>query len=267
MTAAVAERSARGGRLFSVSRILAHRSLLVVYRVPSTFIPSIVFPVFTVVAFSGAFNAMVQIPGFPVPKMIDWILPMSVVQGCAFAGIGVGLGVARDIEGGFFDRLLLAPASRLTLVLGPMAAALARAFVPLVVVLPAGLLAGARLPGGALGAAMLGISSLGCAGVAAGWALGLALRLQSTAKAGPLMQIGIFVAVFLSTAQVPLSVMTGWLRGVARVNPMTAVLAMGRQGFIGGVNWHDTWPGTLAIALGIVLFTLFAVRGLRHLEP
>lgn len=247
----------------AVSRSLAGRSLMLVVRVPSTFVPSLIFPIFSVVAFSGAFSGLVKLPGFPVPEMIDWILPMSIVQGCAFAGITTGLGVARDIESGFFDRLLLAPTNRVALVTGPMAAAVARAFVPFALVLPVGLLAGARMPGGLPGVVMLLIAALGTALVAAGWALGLALRFKSTSKAGPLMQVGLFVAVFLSTAQVPLAVMEGWLQGIARLNPMTAVFALSRQGFIGGINWHDTWPGLLAILVSSVLLGWFAVRGLR----
>src|SRR2546423_4957982 len=154
----------------AVSRSLAGRSLMLVWRVPSTFVPSLIFPVFAVVAFSGAFSGLVQLPGFPVPKMIDWILPMSIVQGCAFAGVTTGLGVARDIESGFFDRLLLAPTNRIALIAGPMSAGVLRSVVPFALVLPIGFMAGARMPGGSAGVLVLLIASLGTALGAAGWA-------------------------------------------------------------------------------------------------
>ena len=252
--------------MIPVARSLAGRSLVLIPRVPATFIPSLIFPVFTVVAFSGAFADLVRVPGFPVPKMIDWILPMSIVQGAAFAGLTTGLGVARDIEGGFFDRLVLSPVNPAALVAGPYLAALARAFIPFTVVLIAGVVGGADIRGGVAGILMLLIAAEGAALVAAGWAVGLALRLK-TMKAAALMQMGIFLAVFLSTAQVPLSVMTGWLHAVARVNPTTNVLALARQGFIGHVTWDQTWPGLVAIgACGALLF-VFAVRGLRSVIP
>src|SRR5205823_3075304 len=110
----------------------------------------------------------------------------------------------------FFDRLRLAPVPRVTLIAGPMVAAVLRSFLPFGLVLVAGLLAGAQLPGGVLGGATLYVAAAGAAVAAAGWSLGLALRIK-TVQSGALMQVGIFVAVFLSTAQVPLSVMTGWL--------------------------------------------------------
>jgi len=258
----------RGGRAATVAGRLATRSLVLIPRVPSTFVPSLIFPVFSVIAFSGAFSALVAVPGFPPGiKMIDWILPMTIVQGAAFAGLTTGLGVARDLEGGFFDRLLLAPVRPIALIAGPMLAAILRAFVPFALVLPVGLLFGARLRGGVVGGSlMLLIASEGAAVIAGGWAVGLALRIKSM-KAAALMQVGIFISIFLSTAQVPLAVMTGWLHTVARFNPTTNILALSRQGFVGHLTWAQTWPGLIAIGAGIALLGSFAIRGLRSVTP
>jgi ABC-2 type transport system permease protein len=248
----------------AVTVALTRRNLLMLRRVPTAFVPSLVFPIFIVVAFSGAYGSLTRLPGFPVTNMIDWMLPMSVVQGSAFAGVNVGLSMIRDIQDGFFDRVLVAPVSRLTVVAGPILGALGRAFLPLAVVLVAGLAAGARVKGGILGLLGLVVAAEGAALIAAGWATGLALRFRDQ-RAAPLMQVGIFVAVFLSTAQVPLAVMTGWLKTVARLNPMTYILGMGRQGFIGEATWGQTWPGLVALGGGIIVLTTFAVRGLASI--
>lgn len=250
----------------SVSAKLAWRSVSLIPRVPATFIPSLIFPIFTVVVFSGAFSAVANLPGFPTETMVDWMLPMAIIQGAAFTGVTVGLGVARDLESGFFDRLQLAPVKPLALVTGPMLAAVLRTLLPFVLVLTAGLIAGVNLRSGLAGVLMLFIAAEGVAVVAAGWALGLALRFK-TMKIGALMQVGVFVTVFLSTANVPIEYLTGWLHAVARVNPMTNVLALSRQGFVGEITWATTWPGLLALAGGVVLLGTFAVRGLRSLTP
>lgn len=100
--------------------------------------------------------------------------------------------------------------------------------------------------------------------------LDLALSLvhePQSQRAAPLMQIGIFVSIFLATAQVPLAAMTGWLHAVARVNPMTNVLRLARVGFLGPVIWEDCWGGLLALAIGTVLAALFAARQFRNLVP
>jgi len=250
----------------SVTGALAVRSLLMIRRVPAVVLPSLIFPIVIVVAFSGAYGALVRLPGFPVDDMLDWVLPMSIVQGSAFAGVNAGLGLIRDLEGGFFDRLRLAPTSRTSLVMGPLLGAVSRAAIPLVIVLCVGLVAGAHVRGGVVSSvATLVVASLGAAVIAAGWAIGLALRIRSM-RAAPLMQVGIFVTIFMSTAQVPLTVMTGWLKSVARVNPTTYVLQLARQGFIGPITWSHTWPGLLAIAVGAVLLVAFAVRGVASFD-
>jgi ABC-type polysaccharide/polyol phosphate export permease len=73
--------------------------------------------------------------------------------------------------------------------------------------------------------------------------------------------------MFLSIGQVPLRDQTGWLHAVARFNPMTNILRLARQGFIGHMSWHETWPGLLAIAGLIGGFGALALRGLRRIVP
>jgi hypothetical protein len=48
---------------------------------------------------------------------------------------------------------------------------------------------------------------------------------------------------------------------------MTNILRFARQGFIGDVTWHDTWPGVLAIVVSSLALGALALRGLRRLLP
>jgi ABC-2 type transport system permease protein len=257
---------APGAHVRTVAGRLAWRSIALLPRSPATFIPTLVFPIFIVIAFGGAFSAVARVPGFPAKAMIDWVLPMAIVQGAGFAGVNAGMSLAHDIETGFFDRLLVAPVRPVAIILGPLAAAMLRTFIPFTIVLITGLLLGAHLVGGLAGVLALLLAAEGMALVTGGWAIGLALRFGSM-RAAPLMQVGFFLAVFLSTAQVPLEVMTGWLHSVARVNPMTNVFRLSRQGFIGHVSWAQTWPGLLALGLGGLLLGAFALRGLQKATP
>ena len=79
------------------------------------------------------------------------------------------------------------------------------------------------------------------------------------------MQLGLFTALFLTNAQAPLAIMTGWLHAVARVNPFTNILRLARQGFLGDVTWNDTWGGLVAIVVLSTLMLTFAYRGLAKL--
>lgn len=246
---------------------IAKRSLMLIPRLPSTFIPSLVMPVFLTIAFAGAFAGLVLLPGHPADKMIDWVVPMSIVQGAAFAGITTGMGVARDFGIGFYDRLLLTPAPRTALLAGPLLASMLRSLFPYVLLVLIAILGGASFHDPVPGAVMLLVASVGTALVAGMWSLGLALRFKSM-QVAPLMQMGLFLTIFLSTAQMPLHLLTGWLHDVARVNPMTDVLALARQGFLrGGVTWDSTYPGLVALLGMALVLGLFAHRGMRKVIP
>ena len=253
------------GRLVAVSLALADRSRLGMLRVPATIIPIIIMPIFFVLAFGGAFGALTRLPGFPTDNILNWMVPFAILQGASFAGLGAAFGAGRDLENGFYDRLLLAPTPRLALATGPLGFSVVRALLPVVIVLPVGYLGGARLQD-PLGLIALLVATAGIGVVAGLWGLGVVYRLR-TQRAGGLVQVGIFVTLFLSVGQVPLEAMEGtWLEPVARINPFTRVLMMARAGFLGEVTWADVWPGLLALAVAGGLLSLFAWRGFRKLE-
>jgi ABC-2 type transport system permease protein len=245
---------------------ITERSLKLIPRYPSTFIPSLVMPLFFLIAFAGAFSAFVDLPGFPAEQMLDWVLPMSTLQGCAFAGITTGIAVARDLENGFFDRFIMSPAPRRALVAGPLLASVLRASFPLTLLPLVGLVAGVNFHEGLFTIVPLAIAGFGIALVAGMWSVGLALRARSQ-QAAPLMQMAIFLGFFLSTAQMPMDLLTGWVHAVARFNPITNVLEMARQGFLGEIYWDTTWPGLVSLAGMILVLGIFAARGLRKIVP
>ena len=243
---------------------LARRSVLLITRLPSAFIPSIVFPIFLIVAFSGSFNGLRNAAAFD--NAMSWYAPLAVIQGAAFVGVGAGFSANREIESGFYDRLLLAPAPRVSLLLGPGLSTIVRSTVPIVTVIAVALVGGAEVPGGPLALVTLSVAAIGTAVMHAFWCLGLAYRLKSQ-RAAPLMQIGVFASNFLATAQVPLALMTGWLHAVARVNPMTNVFRLGRAGWVEDVTWESTGGGLLAVIILVSLAFWFAWRGLRRMVP
>ena len=55
---------------------------------------------------------------------------------------------------------------------------------------------------------------------------GVALRTQDV-QAGPLMQMPVFVLLFLAPVYVPLALLTGWIHTVASYNPVTALIDAG----------------------------------------
>lgn len=244
---------------------LAVRSLRNIRRLPSAFLPALLMPIVQAVAFSGTFFAVTQVPGFPTDRSINWYMPLAVLMGSSFAGVGIGFTTVRDLESGFYDRVRMAPVPRRALLLGPLLSAWARSTLVTVIVSIVGIAMGARLTDGPLGLLALYAAGLGMATIGTGWGLGLAYRFRDM-RAAAIMQLTLFLAMFLTTAQAPLEIMEGWLYEVASRNPLTEVLGLARMGFLGDVTWAGTWPGLVALAVIGTFAMLFARTGLARLD-
>ena len=193
---------------------------------------------------------------------MSFLIPVSLMQGAGFTGAATGVNLARDIELGWFDRLVVAPPARSALLAGLVLSATLRAFIPMTFLLIVGFAFGVHFPG--LGGLLLAVFlAAGFAAVAASWGVTLALRFK-TQSAAPLMQAGIFMAVLFTASYAPLALLTGWLHTVATYNPVRFIIDAARQGFIGHFELSTTVQGVAALAgLAVVMVTL-ALRGLRH---
>jgi ABC-type multidrug transport system permease subunit len=244
-------------------RALIRRARNELVRVPGAAIPGILAPTIFFLGITAVFGNLTLLPGFDSSSYQSFIVPVSMMQGAAFTGAATGVNLARDIEQGWFDRLLASPAPRPVILAGLVLSASLRALLPATFLLIIALIIGAHWPG-LLGLAIALIVVMGMALVAATWGTSLALRFK-TQSAAPLMQAGMLLLVFTTTAYAPLDLLQGWLQDVARVNPLTQVLEAARQGFVGDVTWTQTWQGLLALAGLATLFTIFALRGMRRM--
>ena len=138
--------------------------------------------------------------------------------------------------------------------------------LPLTVVLIASVFKDADFPGGVLGTLLVYVGGVGGALVLGCFGLAVVLRMGDI-KAMALVQMISFLLMFPSIGQVPLALLDGWMKSVARVNPVTNVMRMMRQGFLGEVTWADTWPGLLVVAVGITVFFGWARLELDRRNP
>jgi len=250
--------------LLSVAFGVAWRVLNNVFRNPALLVPSILFPLFFFTAFAGGLSRVSDVPGFDFPPgYTAFQFVFVLLQSAAFGGVFTGFGIARDFESGFARRLLLAAPRRSGIVVGYALAALARWLITATLLTIVALAAGMQVGGGGLDLVGLFVLALllNAAGVL--WATGVAMRVRSM-QAGPLMQMPVFVTLFLAPVYVPLDLLDGWIQAVATVNPATRLLESGR-GFIAG----DPSGVALAFSAGVGLaagFALWALRGLRSAE-
>jgi ABC-2 type transport system permease protein len=247
----------------AVAGSMVRRNFNELVRVPGGAIPGIIAPTIFMVGLTSVFGDLQRLPGFTADEYISFLVPVTLLQAAAFTGAATGVNVARDIELGWFDRILVSRAPRPVILGGLLAAASLRALIPMTVALTVAFAIGATFPGvdGLLLA--LGLASV-FAGVAAAWTVSLAIKFK-TQSAAPLMQASMFTAVLFTTAYAPEDLLSGWLRDVAHYNPITQLMEAIRQGFVGGLSWHDTWPGIVVLsALGCVLVAA-ALRGLLRM--
>ena len=251
-------------RTFSVAKGVAWRTLHNVVTNPSLLLPSLIFPLFFFTAFAGGLSNIRHVPGFAYPSgYTAFQFVFVLLQSAAFGGVFTGFAIARDFESGFARRLLLAAPNRLGIVFGYALAALGRWMITATVLTVVALLVGMHVGGN--GADLVGLYTLAVLVNLAAvlWATGVAMRFR-TMQAGPVMQFPVFVVLFFAPVYVPLSLLQGWVHGVAAVNPVTRIVEAGR-GFLSG----DPTEVGLAYATGVVLvvlFSLWALRGLRSAE-
>jgi ABC-type multidrug transport system permease subunit len=251
-------------RFLYVTRAVAWRSIHNTVVSPAILVPSIIFPLFFLVAFAGGLSRFADIPNFHYkPGYTAFQFVFVFLQSAAFGGVFTGFAVARDFDSGFMRRLLLGAPRRSGIIAGYAAGALLRWAITGAFVTVAALLAGMDVTGG--GVDLVGLVGLGVVVnfVTALWACGVAMFLR-TEQAGALIQMPVFVILFLAPVYVPLTLLTGWIHTVASLNPATAVLEAGR-GLLAGS------PVKVALSFALLagaaaLMAVFARRGLASAE-
>jgi ABC-2 type transport system permease protein len=243
---------------------VAWRTLHNVATTPAILIPSLAFPLFFFTAFAGGLSQVSRVPGFDYePGYTAFQFCFVLVQAAAFGGVFTGFGIARDFEGGFAKRLLLASPNRTGIVLGYALAAAARFLLTATVLTAVALVAGINVFGGPFDVVGLYLLALIVNVAAVLWAAGVAMRFR-TMQAGPVMQMPVFLILFFAPVYVPHDLLSGWIETVATANPFTNVLEAARS-LLAGDEVHVALAFGIAVAL-VLFFSLWAVRGLRRAE-
>lgn len=239
------------------------RNLVTMLRTPAAVIPTLVISAFFLFVYEASLgNAAGFLPGLRGNSYLGFILPVSVVS-AALSGAGIaGQNVVRDIENGYFDKLLLTPISRAALLLGPIIAGAIVLLFQTAFVVIIGLFMGLEPAtdfGGIL--AVLGIALLLGTGFA-GFTVAIALR-TGNAAATQGASFLFFPLTFLTATFVPVNLLSGWIRTAADYNPITYILDAMRSLLNTGWEGDILLRGLLAcVALGVMMFA-FALVSLR----
>lgn len=203
------------------TQAMSRRSVLAFVRQPALVVPSLVFPLFFAALGTSSFGRATALPGFPaVDSFLDFALAGTIVQGVLFGSVTGGAALATDIQDGFFDRLLVSPASRTSILVGRLAGAAAfgafeTAFF-IVVLVPFGV----SIASGPAGILAMVVSGALIALAFGGFAAALALRTGSAEAVQGSFPL-LFIALFLSSAFFPRETMSGAYATIADANPIS----------------------------------------------
>jgi ABC-2 type transport system permease protein len=238
---------------------VALRALRALPREPEAIIPALVIPIFFFVVNIGALQDFAQ-RGIAGLDFRAFQLPTAIVF--AVTGISRANALVTDIQSGYFDRLLMTPLRRLSLLLGLMVADLVLVIVLTLPVLALGFAVGVRFETGPLGFLTF-VALSGLWGLAfTGFPYAIALKTGSPAAVNSSFLL-FFPFAFLTTSTLPKEALTGWLETIATFNPMTYLLSALRSLLYGGWQVGPLIEGMLAIAgVGLVSMSL-ALAALR----
>lgn len=246
------------GRLnLATVQTLVARDLRRFFRQPSRVVGALVQPlIFWLVIGSGMASSF-RMPGAENVGYVQYFYPGIVMLVVLFTSIFTTMSVIEDRHKGFLQAVLVAPASRASLVLGKtlggVAIALAQAAIFLALAPLAGFAVGS-IHWSALALQLLGVGiGLSSLGFAIAW------WLDSTQGYHVVMSVLLIPLWILSGAMFPTTGGPRWIGWLMRANPMAYAVAGVRRALYGG-----TAPGAVAsssaVELGVVwLFALVAL--------
>ena len=193
-------------------------------RNPFVLVTSLVQPIIFLILFTQVFGAVATNAinaGAGSISYETFLVPAIAIQVALAAAVTSGVGLVNDIEEDVFEKILVMPMNRGAVFAGKSAAEILRIVVQIAIILGLGVLLGAEIATGILGA--IGIMLVGL--LFSIWFLAYSNILavltkdqESTIIGANLLQ---FPLLFLSSAFLPLNSLPNWIRVVAAFNPVT----------------------------------------------
>lgn len=243
--------------------LLGGRAIRRIMRNPAQFVFPIAFPLILLGVNASGLDAATKLPGFPTASYLDFALAIPFMQGALFAALNGGQDLARDIEGGFLDRLAMTPMSGAALLAGQLGGALFMGIVSAVLYLSVGIAFGAGIASGVAGALVLLLLAIAISFAFACFGTLVALRAGSGEAVQGFFPL-FFVLLFLSSAFFPRDLIEqGWFQTIATYNPVSYMVEGLRSLVITGWDAQALAQAFGIAAIATVVFLALASRALR----
>jgi ABC-2 type transport system permease protein len=245
--------------------LLGRRAVREVVRMPEATIPTLFIPLFFLAVNIGQVSKTFpnSTPFLHGQGYAAFQLPVSLLFAVCTATSGLGL--VTEIDLGYFDKLLVAPIRRSSIIFGRLAADLVRGLGVSALVLLAGLAFGARMQSGVAGAVVLVVLSALWGVAYAGIGLLVALRTRNVQATNASFLV-FFPLLFLTPNFVPFDRLSSLMEGLARANPVSYVIEGLRSLVLDGwVASKLLICGGVIVVTGLLL-TWLSVRAIENYD-
>lgn len=216
-------------------------------------------PLLWLLVFGETFSRIRAIPTGNV-SYLDFLAPGILAQSVLFISIFAGIAIIWERDLGVIHKFLASPTPRVSLVVGKGLASGIRALPQAIVIYLLSLILGVQMqmnPLCILGVLVLVVLGAGCF---ATFSLIIACLLKTRERVMGIGQVLTMPLFFASNAIYPIAVMPGWLRIVARINPLTYVVDALRTLMLTSTTTYSSLLPDFAVLIGVtaILITLGA---------
>lgn len=225
---------------------LFHKYMIITMRMPLWSLFTLIQPLIWLIIFAQLFGQFVEVENY-MDFTVPGILIMTVLFGSSWSGVSL----LREISAGTVDKMLVAPVSRIAIVLSRVMHSAIQVIAQTFIILIVAWLMGSTITMNPI-YLLLGMLIIFLLGVGfAALSNGFAITLQ---REEPLVMIGNLMTLplmFFSSALVPKQFLPDWIEFIAIINPVTYAVESVRAILVGPPDFE-------IFAKGLVFMLLFA---------
>lgn len=208
------------------------RSMKRYIRSKSRIIGSIAMPLFFLVFLGFGLNSVVQIPGLGGTNYIQFLVPGIVAMSVLFTSVFSGVQIIWDKQFGFLKETLVAPISRLEIMVGQTVGGATTALIQGLLILVLSLFVGLQISG--IPGFLVALGFMVLIGIAfTAFGIAIASKMEDMTGFQLIMNFVIFPIFGLSGALFPISSLPEWVQPIVLLDPLTYGVEGIRYGLTG----------------------------------
>ncbi|MCU1354268.1 MAG: Transport permease protein [Acidimicrobiales bacterium] len=257
-----------GAGFITTSLTTARRSVLQFFRTPQLLMMGTIQGALFLFMFRYVFGGAIRSGG--ALSYVDFLVPGFLVTTILWTGMGAAAGVAEDSASGVYDRLRSLPIPRVAVMVGRSLADITLVAWGMLITGVLGFLLGFRAHG-PIGSVVLGFVLMLVAGYAFTWIFITIGLVSGNAQAAQGMSMLVIPFSFISSANVPIRSMPGWMQPFAANQPVSVIINAVRSLMQGGTDavgiGHTTaywvvlsliWSAAIMLAFGALATLRFS---------